>query len=398
MIAGDRRLAGVGRVATGILAAVTLVVACVREQDVADRPLAPVTTQGVTTTTAAPATSTTVAEPADDGFAVPESRRTELERAGLGWMLGVEYPTQPAGVPWPTKDWAPGPLPAGVDAAGVQAIVDEAFRVDETGQDAGKVDALLAVSGGRLVLEAYNGWAEHDPFARAVVPEWSGGGDGRRRITVDDLLHMRSGLAWQEEYDEVSDVITLLYGEGRADRAHYAASKPLAVAPGTTFSYSTGTSMILSRLIADHVGSGAAGTAWLQRHLFDPLGITSVSHDLDGAGTISGGSHIDMSARDFARFGLLYLRGGEWDGRRILPPGWVDYARLPRPDAKDYGAHWWVDADGPLVSFRADGFAGQSITIVPTLDLVVVARANTQDGSSDVAADALVDAFAASVR
>ena len=313
---------------------------------------------------------------------------------------------------------ADGAAAGRVDPAAVQAIVDEAFRPRDA--DAGTVDALLAVSGGRLVLEAYDGWDPAAPhvswsMAKSVThallgllvaegrsirrpgagPEWADPADPRHAITVDQLLRMRSGLDWQEEYAGASDVITMLYGDGRADRGHYAAAKPLLVEPDTTFSYSTGTSMILARIIADQVGYGDAGTAWARAALFDPLGITTVTHDLDGIGTMSGGSNINMSAQDFARFGLLYLRGGQWDGRQLLPRSWVDGARLPRADAPEYGAHWWVDdgAGRHRVSFRADGFAGQVIIVVPSLDLVVVALANTQDGRSDAAAQALVEAF-----
>ena len=269
-------------------------------------------------------------------------------------MLDVEYPAQPGGVPWPTAAWPTGPAAGRGRSAAVQAIVDEAFRSGDA--DGGTVDALLAVSGGQLVLEAYNGWdpaAPHmswsmaksvthallgllvaegriDPFAPAPVPEWADPADPRHAITVDQLLRMRSGLDWQEEYAGTSDVITMLYGDGRADRGHYAAAKPLLVEPDTTFSYSTGTSMILARIIADQVGYGDAGTAWAQAALFDPLGITTVAHDLDGIGTMSGGSNINMSAQDFARFGLLYLRGGEWDGRQLLPRV-VGRRRAPAP-------------------------------------------------------------------
>ena len=311
-------------------------------------------TTTTTTTTTVPVTTTAPDHPRPG---ITDDHRRELQAAGLGWMLAVHYPAQPAGVPWPTAGWPTGPLPAGVDPAAVQAIVDEAFRAGAA--DGGTVDALLAVSGGQLVLEAYNGWdpeAPHmswsmaksvthallgllvaegriDPSAPAPVPEWSDPADPRHAITVDQLLRMRSGLDWQEEYAGASDVITMLYGDGRADRGHYAASKPLLVEPDTTFSYSTGTSMILARIIADQVGAGDAGTAWAQAALFDPLGITSVTHDLDGVGTMSGGSNINMTAQDFARFGLLYLRGGTWDGRQLLPESWVDAARLPRADA-----------------------------------------------------------------
>ncbi len=369
--------------------------------------------------------TTTTAPVAPSAFSIPAARRTELEEAGFGWLLDIDYPAQPPDVAWPTEAWPTGPLPDGVDQAAVQAIVDEAFRpvIDDAGNEAGKVDALLAVSGGRLVLEAYNGWEPDqphaswsmaksvthallgvlvaegriDPFAPAPVTEWTDPADPRHDITVDELLHMRSGLTWQEEYGGENDVTTMLFGDGRADRGHFAANKPLHDEPDTKFSYSTGTAMILSRIVADLVGYGDPGTRWAQSVLFDPLGITTVAHDLDGVGVISGGSNINMSAQDFARFGLLYLRGGEWDGRQIVPQEWVDYARLPRPDAPEYGAHWWVDHDAGAqrVAFFADGFAGQLLVVVPSLDLVVVALANSQDGRSDDAAWALVDAFAA---
>jgi len=235
-----------------------------------------------------------------------------------------------------------------------------------------------------------------DVFAPAAVPEWSAPSDPRHAITTDDLVHMRSCLEWNEEYEGQSDVITMLFGDGRADRAHFAADRPLVCEPGSEWYYSTGTMMILARLVADRVGYGDEGTAWAQERLFGPIGITSVEHDLDGAGVMSGGSAINMTAEDFARFGYLYLRGGEWDGTRILPEQWVDYARLPFPDALAYGAGWWLagSEDANPGAFQANGFAGQSITVVPELDLVVVVLANVQDTSADAVAVAVAEAFA----
>ena len=125
---------------------------------------------------------------------------------------------------------------------------------------------------------------------------------------------MRSGLQWDEEYSGTSDVIEMLFGAGMDDRAHYAASKPLQDEPGSTWYYSTGTSMILSRIIADHVGYGDEGTTWAQDNLFGPLGITTVEHDLDASGVMSGGSNINMSAR-----GLRPLRSAQ--------PAWRELGR-----------------------------------------------------------------------
>jgi CubicO group peptidase (beta-lactamase class C family) len=372
---------------------------------------------GVALSSSTAVVATEPAAPAE--FAIPAERFEALDAAGLGWMFeGIEYPAQPDGVPWPTEEWPTGALPDGVDGPSLQAAIDAAFAPRE---GSGGVEAILAVQGGQLVVEEYNNWDPAEPhvswsmaksitqamlgilvadgridvFASAPVPEWSDPADERHAITTDDLLHMRSCLEWQEEYEGESDVITMLFGDGRADRAHFAADRPLVCEPGSTWYYSTGTAMILARIIADQVGYGDEGTAWAQEALFDPLGISSVSHDLDGLGVMSGGSHIDMTAQDFARFGLLYLRGGEWDGTRIVPEAWVDYARLPFPDAPIYGAQWWLgDDESREVWFGANGFGGQSITIVPELDLVVVVLANVQDSSADDASRAVIDAFA----
>jgi len=382
-------------------------------------------TSPVAVETAPATTDPATTDPATTEPATSEQATTTADSSIVeATVTGVAYPSQPVGVDWPTASWPKvswptGPLPAGVDEAAVRSIIDEAFDPDN---GVGTVDALLAVSGGRLVLEQYNGWdpatahvswsmaksitqamvgilvkeGRLDPFAPAPVPEWADPADPRHDITIDDLLRMRSGLMWQEEYFGTSDVITMLFGDGRADRGHYAADKPLIDETGSVFSYSTGSSMILARIVADQVGYGEAGTQWAQANLFGPLGMTSVVHDLDGSGVMSGGSNINMTAQDFARFGMLYLRGGAWDGRQVVAQDWVDDAYRSLPDAPEYGAGWWVDhaEDGSVESFYADGFAGQFIIVVPSLDLVVVALANDQEGRSDRAARALVEAFA----
>src|SRR5690606_13865109 len=139
-----------------------------------------------------------------------------------------------------------------------------------------------------------------------------------------------------------SDVREMLFGRGREDMARFAADRPLAAPPDTTFAYTSGQSLILSRLLGQIVGGGRDGClAFMRRELFEPIGMTSAKPRFDAAGTFIGSSYVFATARDFARFGLLYLRDGVWDGRRILPPGWVDAARTPTPTAplRDYGAH-----------------------------------------------------------
>lgn len=148
------------------------------------------------------------------------------------------------------------------------------------------------------------------------------------------------------------------------------------------------------------VGVGTDGEAWAEQELFGPLGISNVEFSLDASGVMSGGSGINMAAQDFARFGYLYLRGGEWDGEQIVPTGWVDYARTPLADVPEYGAHWWVDgsderwADRFPMMFSAVGFNGQFIVVVPELDAVFVVLSNDVTDLPDRTVNGLVEAFA----
>jgi CubicO group peptidase (beta-lactamase class C family) len=229
----------------------------------------------------------------------------------------------------------------------------------------------LLVAEGRLDLNA-----------PADVPEWADPADPRHAITLRQLLAMRDGLDFVEDYvdERASDVIRMLFGEGKDDMAHFAADRPLAAAPGERFNYSSGTSNIISGAVARVVGAGAAYVDFLQQRLFGPIGMTSALPELDTAGTWVASSYLRATARDFARFGLLYLRDGTWDGRRILPEGWVDYARTmvsDDPEDGPYGAHWWGVAGDTLGTFRCSGYDGQSITVCPALDLVVVRLGKT---------------------
>jgi CubicO group peptidase (beta-lactamase class C family) len=179
----------------------------------------------------------------------------------------------------------------------------------------------------------------------------------------------------------VSDTIEMLFGDGQSDMAHFAAERPLAAPPGTRFNYSSGTSNIISGIVARTVGPGESYARFLHSRLFGPLGMTSADPEFDEAGTWVASSTLRASARDYARFGLLYLRDGMWDGVRLLPSGWVDDARTwvseDPDDASPYGAHWWGVAGDTLGTFRASGFEGQSITLCPSLDLMVVRLGKT---------------------
>jgi CubicO group peptidase (beta-lactamase class C family) len=296
----------------------------------------------------------------------------------------------------------------------VDELVERAF----TDEAVATTMAVVVVKGGRLLAERYGGALPHfdrepepvtaetallswsmaksmthfllgtlvdegriDPHAPATVPEWKGD-DPRAAITVADMLAMRDGLGWVEDYvdGEVSDVIEMLFGSGIDDTAAFAAAHRAAHAPGTVFNYSSGTTNILSRIVADHVGRGEEYLGYIQRRLFDPIGMGAARASLDGAGTFIGSSYVYAPATEFAKFGLLYLRGGEWDGSRLLSREWVDSAQAPLshdPDSESYYSwHWWVPGDA-YGTYVANGYEGQLIAVVPALDAVLVRLGKT---------------------
>lgn len=236
-----------------------------------------------------------------------------------------------------------------------------------------------------------------DPAAPAPVPQWAD--DARSAITLQQLLEMNSGLEFVEDYldDEVSHVIEMLFGSGQEDVAGYAAGFPLIHEPGTVFNYSSGTTNIVSS-VCDRVittnGLAEDTESFLADRLFAPLGMTSASIRCDAAGTFIGSSFVFATAREFTRFGQLYLDDGVVGGHRLLPAGWVDHARTPvRTPVEEghwYGAHWWLwdencdpGPNGPgfdcsdINGFGAHGYEGQYTLVVPDRDLVVTRLGKT---------------------
>ena len=316
-------------------------------------------------------------------------------------------PRQPATTPWPTGRWSRS-QPVVSDAGQLQQYCDEIFQLNEA---QGVTYALQIISQGELVLDRYDAGASAaylqyswsmaksithalvgilvrqgklDIYAPAAVPEWQH--DARRDITLDQLLRMSSGLEFQEDYiDSGSDVIAMLQFDGRHDVGAFAANKPLVHAPGSVWSYASGTTNIICRILKDIVGGGASGMLRLMNdELFEPLGIRSAAPKFDTSGTFIGSSYLFATPQDFARFGLLYLRGGIWDGQQILPAGWVDYARTPtyQSDQEAYGAQWWLSPDRPGW-FYCGGYDGQRILCVPQKDLVIVRCGRTPAAEVD---------------
>ncbi len=326
--------------------------------------------------------------------------------------LTPRYAPAPAGVPWPTTAWPRGEL---ANQAALERVVDEAF----TEPSLGITNAVLVVRGGRVVAERYGGVQEFfdrpaelitdespllswsmaksvlhailgtlvdagrlDPDEHAPVGAWCDPLDPRHRIRLRDLLAMRDGLDFVETYelDQPSDVLTMLFGDGRHDMAAFAAGRPLAHEPGTVFNYSSGSSNILSGIVADVVGHGEPYLAYLRDTLFAPLGMSQATATLDDAGVVIASSYVHARAQDFARFGLLYLRGGEWEGRQLVSRAWIDTAQIPLSRDEESGHYyawqWWVSAD-PYGTYWASGYEGQMIAVVPALDALVLRFGHT---------------------
>ena len=386
----------------------TSVAACSGDDDAAAPPTTPdPTTVETSAAPRAPATTqtpTSLVAPATS----PATTSASTDGATTGPIESGAYPPQPAGVPFPTADWPTGPLPAGVDGAAIDAAVAAAFGAPDA---QARVRSIVVVQGGKIVYERYHpldgpdqvmsSYSVAKSFTSAIVgllvadgtlsldehpprPEWPEG-DQRTAITLRALLQMSSGLEWDEVRSLVTMGMTML---ASPSAAAIMAAQPLERPPGTAFEYSTGTSALVAGIAADALGGCAALDTYLHERLLDPLGITTASVTQDGGGCFVGGFGIDMTTRDFARFGLLYLRGGQWDGEQILPTAWIEQTREPAPTNPQYGLHWWL---GPA-SFSAEGLFGQRIVVVPGADLVVAIN-STQGGDPFTLSNAVLAAF-----
>ena len=330
-------------------------------------------------------------------------------------------PPQPADAPWPTSEWATAPLSTDVDQASLDLALTEVINVHH--RDLGETRAVLIVQGGRIVLERYSdgftrdsrliSWSMAKSITQALVgaavlqgrvnpdapmgnPHWRAT-DRRAQIPWRQWMQMVDGQPWSETQARGvldNDSARMLYGEGRNDTAAFGASRPLLHNPGAHWNYNSGgVAMVadaLTRTIVPNPRDAADRRdrmrAWMDQSLFAPIGMHPIVQ-FDPSGTFYGSAEIYASARDFARFGLLYLRDGVWNGRRLLPEGWVDFARTPNgADTDIYGAGFWLTpgrgdghpmralfTDDRLASaFSAQGHEGQLTIVVPSKDLVVV--------------------------
>jgi CubicO group peptidase (beta-lactamase class C family) len=213
-----------------------------------------------------------------------------------------------------------------------------------------------------------------DVMQPAGFDEWKG--DERYKITINNLMQMQSGLKWNEDYGNRSDVTLMLHCE--SDMSHFALDRPIAYPTGTHWYYSSGATNIVSYLIRKQFTNDSSYYVFANNQLFNKIGAPDAVFEVDPSGTRVGSSYLYATARDYARFGLLFENDGVFNGERILPEDWVKYSTSVASASNGrYGAFFWLNRSKVLPSapedmFACDGHDGQHIYILPTQELVVV--------------------------
>ena len=339
------------------------------------------------------------------------------------------YPPQPAGLNWPTETWPEGSLGETVN----RDVLDKELQyIWSQPENLRHTRALLIVHKGKLVYERYAddfsseqrfiSWSmaksvtniltgilvrqgKLDLDQRARVGAWRDASDPRSKITLRHLLNMTPGQTLVENGNQLeTTTVKMLFGEHSDDMAAYAASLPFKHEPGTVWEYTTPGSTLIAALVGDQVTEAEdriqrrqSIDIFIRSELTEIIGAKSFIGEYDSTGNFQGGSHAYMTARDWARFGYLLLRGGFWDGHRVVSEDWLNFSRTPAPVASNgtHGAHFWVKAepagtqwrtytdDAPDDVFGAHGNEGQYVSVVPSRDLVIVRLGLTNNEHHD---------------
>jgi len=376
---------------------------------------------------------------------------TALHREGFGCTLlhgvppsdlraqteGVlfEPPPLDTDTEWPLgSKVSPATLDPGVDDKAMRAAIEAMFFEPNPAKPR-RTWALVVVHQGRIVAERYApgfhaqmpliGWSLSKTATNALVgmrvmdgalsleddallPEWRDEDDPRRSITLDSLMRMTSGLTFDQTYDAPR----MLFIE--EDDTRYAATKPLAYVPGSHWSYSSGSTNIVTGVLRESFANRRDYLRFPHERLFYPLGMRSATIAPDDVGTFIGSTFLYASARDWARLALLFLQDGVWNGQRLLPEGWVNYSvkSTPQSPGEQYGAQVWlklpeeIGQHDPRMpdnayymlghhAYYMIGFNGQVVAIVPSRDLIVVRLGLTREDRRSIAWDLspLVNAF-----
>lgn len=333
-----------------------------------------------------------------DGFGCILVRGNEADIRNRPYKKVTLPKINPDTLAWPAGDKLSDTIPSGIDQIKLNEAIIKAFN-DSTGNKG--TFAIAIAYKNQLIAEKYSkGFSEKNRFlswsmAKSIthalvgimikkgemdikqpvdIAEWEK--DKRADINLENLMHMNSGLDWNEDYGNLSDVTIMLHKA--ADMAEFTYKKALKTSPNSEWVYNSGATNIVSYLIRKKFANDAEYFAFPRHELFNPLGMRSAIFETDAAGNFAGSSYVYASIRDYVRFGLLYLNKGNWLGNQILPVGWTDYAAHPANGSKGkYGSFFWLNQSGdypdvPKDLFMCRGHDGQYIYIIPSLQLVVV--------------------------
>jgi CubicO group peptidase (beta-lactamase class C family) len=311
-------------------------------------------------------------------------------------------------IAWPYGEQIADTVTAAIDTALLQKAIDNAMQAPGRNGKPAYTRAFLVVYDGKIVGERYApgfdknsrhiGWSmsksltaavigvlvkagKLNPNAPAPVPEWKN--TDKEKITLKELLQQTTGIDFTEDYGSPSEATNMLFKQG--NMGAFTAKLPLKFQPGTIFNYSSGNANILSRIIRQTVGDSSY-TSFPYAAVFHKINMYSLLLEPDASGTYIGSSYSYATARDFARFGLLYFNNGVWNGDQLLPESWVKETVQPAAANKQqrYGYQFWLNGagdqdpakrwfpDAPADMFFADGFGGQNVFIIPSKKLIVV--------------------------
>ncbi len=313
----------------------------------------------------------------------------------------------PAGMPavavpdyWPTNGWRTStPDQQGMDARKLTQMLDDAKQQNL------KLDSLLVLRNGYIVSETYFGSYRQDTthqlysctksfistlvgiardkgyLDRLDVPvqnfcpsrTWQNSDARKQAMTLENLLTMTSGLAWEEG----DPVYRQMYMS--RDWVQYVMDTPMRAQPGSQFNYCSGCSHVLSAILQSKTGVNTRDFA--QKELFGPLGISNYTWETDAQGIPLGGWGLQLTPRDMAKLGFLYLHQGQWEGKQVVSANWVQTATAKHTGTDGtlgYGYQWWIYPS--LNAYTALGRFGQTIFVIPDLNLILVTTAAEESG------------------
>ena len=349
--------------------------------------------------------------------------RKSIYREGLGaTLINDDFDiSKPYNVPKRTKINTNLPFPYGnlepkdtvfsnIDYVKLKGVIEDSF--DKKGQKDKRTRSVIVIYKNKIIAEKYDdgfnknskilGWSmtksltatyfgilqkqsKFDIMKPAPIAEWKN--DERSKITTNDLLHMNSGLEWEEDYGKISDVTKMLFIE--EDMTKSQINKPLVGKPNNTWNYSSGTTNLLSGILRKQFKTHQEYLDFWYTNLLDKIGMNSAIVETDMVGNFVGSSYGWATTRDWAKFGLLYLHKGNWNGEQIFDESWVKYVSTPTNTSNgQYGAQFWLNAGGrfpnaPKDMYYASGYQGQMVAIFPSHDLVIVRMGLKEDPEFD---------------